>query len=69
MCTHVFKERCTYTRNVAYEHVLCLEREKRETRGGGWREQRERERERAEQEMKLKDNFVLNWDISRMLAP
>ena len=27
------------------------------------------ERERAEQEMKLKDNFVLNWDISRMLAP
>ena len=31
--------------------------------------ERERERERAEQEMKLKDNFVLNWDISRMLAP
>ena len=67
MCTHNFKERCTYTRNVAHDHVLCLGREKRETRGGGWREQRERER--AEQEMKLKDNFVLNWDISRMLAP
>ena len=31
--------------------------------------EREGERERAEQEMKLKDNFVLNWDISRMLAP
>ena len=33
------------------------------------RRERERKRERAEQEMKLKDNFVLNWDISRMLAP
>ena len=32
-------------------------------------ENSERERERAEQEMKLKDNFVLNWDISRMFAP
>ena len=38
-------------------------------RGRMERTARERERERAEQEMKLKDNFVLNWDISRMLAP
>ena len=43
MCTHVFKERCTYTRNVAYDHVMCLEREKKESRGGGWRERRERD--------------------------
>ena len=35
----------------------------------GENSEREREKERAEQEMKLKDNFVLNWDISRMLAP
>ena len=47
MCTNVFKERCTYTRNVAYDHVRCLERGKRETRGGdGENSESERERER-----------------------
>ena len=50
-------ERCTYTRSVAYDQVLCLER------GEGEKSMPQR------QEMMLNDNFVINWDISTMLAP